>query len=132
MKALEAALYAQLATPATTLAGLVGTRVYNRLAPPTAALPFVVYQHQAGGDVNAEPVDRLEILFLVKGLAGTLGAAQDIDEAIRARLHNAALTITGWTCLSCMRDDEAQLVEVVNGAPIFHVGALYRIRVARA
>ena len=132
MKALNAAIYTQLSTPATTLYGLVGARVYDLLAPPNAAFPFVVYQHQAGGDQNMEPVDRLDMLYMVKSFAGSLSSALAIDDAARDRLHKQALTVSGWTCLSVVRENEIALSEVVNGAPIFQVGALYRIRLARA
>lgn len=132
MKGLDAALYSHLTTGATSLYALVGIRAYLLLAPPDAEYPFVVYQHQAGGDVNMEPVDRLDLLYMVKGFGRTVGEVQAVADAIRARLHGASLTVSGWTCLKVEREQAIMLSEVVNGVPIWQIGALYRIRLAAA
>ncbi len=131
MNALETALFTQLTTPATPLYALVGTKVYNPIAPQPAALPYVIFAFGGGGDANETAIDRLELVYLVKALAATKLAAGQIDDELRARLHQQTFSVTGWTLLACLRESEVQLDEVVNGAPVFHRGALYRIKLAK-
>ncbi len=131
MNALETALFAQLTTPATSLYTLVSTGVYSPIAPQGTALPYVTFTFGGGGDANETVIDRVEVVYLVKGLAATKLLAGQIDEAIRARLHQQSFSVTGWTLLACLRENEVQLDEVVNGAPVFHRGALYRIKIAK-
>ncbi len=131
MNALETALFTHLTTPATALYTLVGAKVYNPIAPQPTALPYVIFAFGGGGDANETAVDRVELVYLVKGLAATKLAAGQIDDELRARLHGQNFSVTGWTLLACVRESEVQLDEVVNGAPVFHRGALYRIKLAK-
>lgn len=132
MQALDAALYAQLATAATTLYSLVVARVYDALAPQGAAMPYVVFNVQAGGYLNLTPTDYGEWVYQVKGVAASQSVANSIDSAIATRLHNMALSVSGWTLVSCMRENEApSYIEIVNGAPIFNRGSFYRIRASK-
>jgi hypothetical protein len=131
MRELDTALYAQLSTTATTLYGIVSTRVFNGRAPQPTSKPYVVYNYQGGGLLNDTPLDFDEVLYQVKGLAPAVGAANDIDAAIWERLHNQQLSVSGWTCVSCMRETEVQFEEEVNQATVFHRGALYRIRLSK-
>lgn len=131
MKEIDAALYTQLTIPATTLYGLIATKMFDTLAPKDTLLPYGVFNVQAGGYLNDTPTDAVDILYLVKGLGATAGAANAVDSAIGSRLHNATFTVVGWTLVSCMRETEIGFSELVNAAPVFHKGALYRIRIAK-
>lgn len=131
MKEIDAALYSRLSASATTLYGLIATRVFNTLAPQGTVFPYVVYNRQAGGPANLTPADFVEEVYQVKGIAQSVGAALNIDSAIWERLHNAALSVSGWTAVSCMREGAFDYSELVNGAAIFHKGGLYRIRVSK-
>lgn len=130
MNAVEAALYTQLVQTGTDLYTLVGTKVYGQVAPQNTALPYVVFQLQGGGDLNDTPTDRLELVYLVKGLSGAGKTAGQVDDAIRARLHTQTLTVSGWTFLGCKREQAIRYTEVVNGKIVFHSGATYRIVIA--
>jgi Protein of unknown function (DUF3168) len=131
MKEIDAALYTQLTTTATTLYGLAGARVYDTLAPQSLVLPAVVFNMQAGGDRNLAPTDVIELVYNVRGMAATQSAANNVTSAIRERLHNAALSVSGWNYISCMCDGEYAMEELVNGVPVFHRGYLVRIRVSK-
>lgn len=131
MYAVEAGLTTQLKTPATTLYGLVSTRVYNRVAPQNTQRPYVIFSFAGGGDMNETPVDRLEVLYLVKGLADSVATALQVDDAIRASLHWQTFAVSGWNLLGCTREQEVQLDETVNGVMVYHRGALYRIVVGK-
>lgn len=132
MRELDAAIYTQLATSATTLYAIVAARVYDSLAVQGAALPYVVYTHMAGGLLNTTQVDFVEAVYQVTGLATVLGVARAIDSAVWDRLHNVTLAVAGWTNVSCMRENEIVYTEdVVNGVVVWHRGALYRIRLSK-
>lgn len=131
MKEIDAALFTQLTATATTLYGLVGARVYDTLRISNT-LPAVVYNVQAGGDLNLTPTDVIEVVYNVQGMAATPQEANNVANAIREQLHNATLSVSGWNFISCMCDGEyPPMSELVNGAPIFHRGSMVRIRVSK-
>lgn len=131
MKALDTALITQLTTPATALYALVAEKVYVVKAPDSAAFPFVLLNVQAGGDTNDTPVDFVELVYQVKGLATEKADSTSIEDAIRARLHKQAFSVSGWTLVSAMRESEIQYFELVNNVPCFHAGGLYRFRLSK-
>ena len=131
MQALDTALYSKLTEGSTTLYGLVGTRVYRGLAPGDAAMPYVVYNVQAGGYDNETYKDSATVVYQVKGVAQSGAAAANVDTAIAAQLHNTGYTVTAWTLVSSMRENDTGTTELVNGVPVFNAGALYRIRISK-
>lgn len=129
MNALEDALYDQLAA-GTALVAATGTRIFRSAAPQEAAYPVVIYQLQAGGDENATPVDSLDVRYSVRAVSVVSPAdAGDLDELIRAQLHRAALSVSGWNNCWTARGAEIRLLEVdTSGKKFWHAGAVYRIR----
>ena len=132
MKDFDAAISAQLMVPATALYALVGSAVYDALAPETTPLPYATYGVQGGGLTNDAPGDFAELVYQARGIARTQATANAIDEAISARLHNQNFSVPGWALVSCMRETDVRLEEMVGGAVAFHRGALYRIRAQRS
>lgn len=126
MNALETGIYTQLAATATSLYALVGVKIYDQQAPPGTARPYVVFNLSGGGDWNETPVDRLELLYTVQGISDTDLEAGNIDDAIRARLHNQAISVAGYTAIGIKREGEIRYTEEVNGATVWHSGAAYR------
>ena len=125
---LDTALYGAL-TAYAGLTALVSTRVYQTEAPQGAALPFVVFNHQAGGLQNMEPTDRIDHLVYVRGFATTQMGAALIDAQVKLALHNVVLTITGWQGFAVKRENEIALVERDSaGAQVWQRGAMYRVR----
>jgi hypothetical protein len=128
MSAIDVAIFTKLGA-AAGLTALVSTRIYARQAPQGAALPYVIFSHQAGGQVNMEPVDRLELVYWIRGFATTQAAAGAIDDQISAALHRQTLTATGWAHLGCQRESDQRLEDRdAAGALVWITGALYRIR----
>lgn len=128
MSAIDVAVFNKLGA-AAGLTALVSTRIYARQAPQGAALPYVIFSHQGGGQVNMEPVDRLELVYWIRAYAVTQSAAGAVDDQISAALHRQALTVTGWAHLGCQRESDQRLEERdAAGALIWITGALYRIR----
>ena len=128
MGAIDVAVFNKLGA-AAGLTALVSSRIYARQAPQGAALPYVIFSHQGGGQVNMEPVDRLELVYWIRAYAATQAAAGAIDDQISLALHRQALTATGWAHLGCQRESDQRLEERdAAGALIWITGALYRIR----
>ena len=127
--ALETALFNKLnVTAVKTTAGATG--VYNKLAPQGAALPYVVFQWQGGGDESDHPDRSRNLVYTVKALATTMLAADTIDAACDTLLHGGSLTVTGYNLFWMRREGDVSYSEVDPvGQPIYHVGGMYRIRI---
>lgn len=128
--ALELALFTKLNVAAvTTTAGATGG-VHNRIAPQGTALPYVIFQWQAGGDENDHPDRSRNVIYTVKALALTDVAAETIDAACDVLLHAGSLTVTGYNVFWLRREDDVAYQEVnAAGVPIYHSGGMYRIRI---
>lgn len=131
MKLLEAAIYTLLATSGTDLFTLVNSRIYKQSPPAEQDLPYVVYNYSGGGDVTDNPCNLYDVQYLVKGIASTQRTVDLIDEAILARMPSLSLT-SPWVLLGVQREgNEVQMKEIVDGVPVFHRGAFWRIRAKR-
>ena len=53
--------------------------------------------------------------------------AGDIDTQVDSVMQDASLSITGFSLLSCRREEDIYLVEDQEGVIYQHVGGLYRI-----
>jgi hypothetical protein len=126
---IEDALYTKLNVASVTGAGATG--VFNRIAPENQALPYVIYQWQGGGDANITPRRSRNLVYTVKAVATTLGAAGAIDSAIDALLHMQTISIStgGWATFWVAREQDIAYEEVdPRGLIIYHTGGMYRIR----
>ena len=130
MIALNTAIYSRL-NGATALTALLSgtTAIYALQAPEGAALPYVVYNIQGGGDTN-ETANRVkDLLVFVRGYATTNARAGSIDAAIDTALHYVPFTgVSGWTNIWLAREQDLELVEnPPTGSQVFMNGALYRV-----
>jgi len=124
------AVITRLGDPSITAAGATG--VYNKIAPASAALPFIIVQWQGGGDENDNPKRARNSLFTVQALAEVQDDADAIDAACDVLLHKQTLTVPGWTNFLTAREGDVDDQEVDElGRPIFHAGGTYRIRIAK-
>ena len=132
MNALEDAIYDKLAA-ATAVTNLVSTRIYRSAAPQGAAYPFVIIQLQAGGEDNKISPDSLDITYQVRAEVSTSSAdAGTIDEAIRTALHEAILTVTGWTMFYAARGQMFRShISDADGTKRWIAGAFYRYRLTQ-
>ena len=135
MNALEAALYTMLTGGTALTALLAGTAsVYNQRVPSGAAYPCVVFGLQGGGDDNETPRRSRQLVYTVKGITETGPAdAGTIDDQCDALLHGATLSLSGdWGTYWIGREGAINYQEVTGEGDIYtHVGALYRIRLAK-
>lgn len=128
MKVVEIGIMNALRANSALTTKLGGTYIYNSVAPPSQAVPFVIFQWAGGGKENITPSDMRDLTYLVKGISDDQKTAAEIDELIEDVLDGAALTITGYTNIRTWRDTQVQLIEMVSdGSLLFHRGAYYAI-----
>lgn len=140
MNAVATALYQRL-TGAAALTALLAspTSVYQRRVPQgDGRYPCVLFQKQAGTDDNDNPHRARQLVYLVKGIvadprsggrSGTNAGA--IDDQIDAALSMRPLTVTGWTNFWLARESDVDYEEDDAGKRFYHVGGLYRLRIAQ-
>ena len=131
MKELRDAIYSQLANGTALTAALGGTAIYHLHAPDGAALPYVVFGWQGGGDLNIDPNETNESVQFVRVYAAKDEQAGTIDGLIRARLHRQAITVTGYNTVYCWREGDYETVETTAGSAIYTQGGFYRIRIKK-
>lgn len=87
----------QLITEAPAVAGQVGGRVYPSQAPDNVTLPAVVYQQisDVPAYVNGNDTCFRRMRYQTDSYAGSLAAARQLDEAVRARLSGYSGSVHG-------------------------------------
>ena len=131
MKELRDAIYSQLANGTALTTALGGTAIYHLHAPDGAALPYIVFGWQGGGDLNIDPNETNESVQFVRVYAATDGQAGTIDGLIRARLHRQNVPVTGYNTVYCWREGDYETVETTAGSDIYTHGGFYRIRITK-
>ena len=131
MKELRDAIYSQLANGTALTAALGGTAIYHLHAPEGAALPYVVFGWQGGGDLNIDPNETNESVQFVRVYAATDAQAGTLDGLIRTRLHRQNVPVTGYNTVYCWREGDYETVETTAGSDIYTHGGFYRIRITK-
>lgn len=125
-------IYSVLANDAT-LGALVGTRVYEDIAPRDANLPYVVFQMYAPNDVVGVGANRLwtQDLWMIKVIARQLSYKGDLQSAAKrvdALLHAADGSTVDGQVWACTREREVRYPETRDGGEqVRHLGGIYRI-----
>ena len=114
----------------TALTGaLGGTAIYYQQAPDKAALPYVVWNYQGGGDDNLTQSRMKNLLVYVRGYADSPALAGTIDAYCDELLHGKTITVTGWSNFWTAREEDISLVEnLPDNTRIYSEGGIYRIR----
>lgn len=134
VNAIDQALIGALANDAT-LSALAPGGVFRGVAPQSVTAPYVIVDM-----VTAEDMPQLQfgtafesLLYLVKAVApGTsAGAAQSAADRVHVLLQNAVLSISGYRCMLCQREERIAYVEINNSSDLRyqHRGGLYRVMV---
>lgn len=129
LSALYTGIYSKLSagTALTNLLG--GTAIYHAHAPDDKDLPYVVFSLQAGGPLLVNPSDMQDHIIWVRAYAATDAGARAANDQISALLHQATLTISGYTNLWTVREEDIDgIEEPPTGAPIYMAGGMYRIK----
>ena len=136
MNLLDAAMYGKLAG-GTALTALIGgtaaPRIYHLQAPEGAVLPYVVFGLQGGGDENFSPHRTKNMVEFVRAYSGVSASeAGTIDAQIDPLLHNQSLSVTGWTSVYTVREQDLELVEnPPSGSAVYMNGGMYRVVIDR-
>lgn len=116
-----------------TLAGLVGQRVYEGVAPQGAAYPYVVFAilPNLESDIRGLSASRLgtnhEFICRAVGKDTSFVALQPIAERIDALLHGGSgATAPSGRVVACTRTGPAQMVETDDGITYRYLGGRYR------
>jgi hypothetical protein len=127
-------LYQRLACD-PELAGLVGERIYHRLAPQGAEYPLVLFNVQAATDMLGAGAARVWMNAVVQvkavgpqatselsPIADRLDALLHVAEPVVVRLDGKSYQIHG-----AHRESAIEYDEVVAGQVYRHLGGLYRV-----
>ena len=129
MNELNAALYTKLQGTSGVTGVLSGTTaIYSMQAPDNAALPYVVFNTQGGGDEN-DTAHRTKNLVIFVRAYSKVSEAQSgsIDSAVDAALHLSSLSVSGWSNFWLAREEDLETVEnPPTGTQVFMNGGLYR------
>lgn len=136
MNSLSAAIYTtlQAGTALTALLSGGSAAIYEDHAKGTAALPYVVFNHQSGmWDMTMGSSRFVDVIYQVKAVSGSAWPkeADSIDQQIDLLLHNASLTVTGYTSIACLRESDVRYSETEGDQIFHHVGGLYRIELQK-
>lgn len=112
-----------------TISASVGARVYLENAGEDSALPYIVMSLVSGGSTNDTPRDALDEMWQIKAVADAGATALTLESAIRAALHDAAITYDApWYHLDCQHESPFYFVEHADRRQYYHAGGTYRIR----
>ena len=118
---------AELLEDDTTLAGLVGSRIYHPEAPQDATYPLVIFHKQSGTPrwtFQGPPVQ--DDLWTIKAVDPSSATVEPIADAIDDAVSDAALDFGGDT-LEFQRQSDVNYGEAATGKTYRHLGAIYRV-----
>lgn len=127
--ALERAIFQRL----TAGGEIWGQRVYPDVVPAGTVRPYVVFFWAGGGEVNdrwrpdANLVYGVKCVSTVKTEART-GAARIETLLNDAERHTPLAEGADWAILHATREGAIELVEMVDGNPLYHSGNRYRFQ----
>ena len=114
-----------------------GQEVHLSPAPMGTAYPYLVYQKQAGGEINQRRSRDAEFVMAIKviddSLASALGAAASISD----RFNDAGLfdrpadPLDGgpdWVIQTTTEEQSVFYTERIDGELVYHSGAQFRVR----
>lgn len=125
-------IYSTLVADAT-MNGHVNGRIYEGIAPSSAAFPYVIFQEYAPNDVMGMGAVRLwrNDLWIVKVLDRTesfFGNIKTIATRLDTVLHRGAGTNVEGVVWACTREQPLSQIESNEGGDqIRHLGGIYRI-----
>lgn len=126
-------MYAALDVAAVT--DLATGGIHDTLAPKGTALPHVIFQQVAGGDLNRTPRRSRNPLYMIKAIAYSKAEAAAILLQVDIALHDQSLAVgDGWTCYRLKRETDVPSyseTEQDTERIIWHKGGNYRVEITR-
>lgn len=108
----------------------VNDRVWQMIAPGGAVTPYILFYWQGGGEVNSNPRETFDIVFLVAAVAETQVKAREIAGYINTSLKNQLVEYPdGYSSWSPVTETDPYLdVSNVQNRQYWIAGAIYRFR----
>lgn len=130
MNAIETAIYSALTNYSALTTALGGSYVYDTIAPQSQEPPYVIFMHDSGGYENLTPSSGLLHRYYVKAVSTDHAQAETLRGHIAAALHKAALTVSGYTNVETLAEDERNYIEQrTDGSIVHHRGQVIRVRI---
>ena len=109
----------------------IGQRVFAYLAPQPAEYPFVVFNFQAGQDVQGQGVERIQTVatYTVKVVSqgapdpGVYAVLDRIDFLLGRAVHSAL----DGLLFSARRIQPVRYIEAVGDVRFHHLGGMYQV-----
>jgi hypothetical protein len=114
-----------------------GSRAYLSPAPQGTAYPYLVFQKQAGGEINGVRARDAEFVMLVKAIDDSLAGALAAATVISERFNDAGVydrpagPLDGgadWVIQTTTEEQNVFYSERLDGRLVYHSGAQYRVR----
>ena len=133
MDAFEDAIHDKIAGVAGITA-LVGTRIYDAVAPEGGAYPFVTFSYAGGGEDRETPKHRKNLVYLVQGVSSvSKKQANQLAELLETAFDEAELTVSGWSNFWTAVEDHLKAFEfdTQSGKRTWRAGRYVRIRLSQ-
>lgn len=126
------ALFTAVKTRATAVSETWAERVYMESAPAGTLYPYLVFFLSAGGEENAIRAEDARYRIGMKVISDSYDACA-IGSTRLGELFNdrgkhdgaAEVTATGWTIQNISREQSIFRKELVDGRPVYSMGAFY-------
>ena len=131
MNELNTALYSTLQAGTALTALLAGTTsIYNQQPPDNPTMPYVIFNHQGGGNENINPSPMVNDVYFIRGYSETSAlAAGSIRQEIYNLLDGKTLSVSGYTNFWCKAEAHVDQIEnLPNGKKAYMSGDFYRVR----
>jgi hypothetical protein len=133
--AIDAAIFSALSNDAT-LTTLAPGGVFRGTSPQGALQPFVIVEivdHIDELQMGASTTAFESVRYMVKAVDGSTSmlAAQSAADRIYAILNGAALSVSGYHSMLCVREERVAYTEVDDSSDhrFQHSGGMYRVMV---
>ena len=132
MNEINTAIYGKLQAGTALTALLAGTTsIYHQQPPDNTSMPYVIFNHQGGGNENINPSPMINSVYFIRGYSESSAlAAGSIRQEIYNLLDGKALSPTGgWVNFWCKAEAHVEQIEnLPNGKKAYMCGDFYRVR----
>jgi hypothetical protein len=107
-----------------------GTRVFDTLGPEGVGLPYVVFQHTAGGSDNITPNQTYDVEVRIECIGATKTDARIGAAYIESGFGSVtdAVSVPGYKNFMTFEQDFFNRVDNIGGTQYWRQGSIYRLR----
>lgn len=111
---------------------LAGSRVYTDSAPAGTARPYVVLYNVTTGIENTTARWDVNAVWRIECVAESPSDAATLAAAVWAGVHDAQLTISGWSNFKLKGERQNTITDLYSGRQVWRVIQSYRIRMSQS